>query len=308
MNTQNLRLPAVQHSDQLMWYPCGLSLNDLLGAGTSGFAGRLDAAVKWTLPNKVHFIERERKIYERLGSYHGILKYYGPVENGILLEFAHHGSIRQYHMNCDEAIPRTTKLRWIQQITSTMCFLHSKGVLHGDISCNNIFLDQKLNAKVADFAGSVIDEEPYLSCYESSHSHPSIQGVCVQSEIFALGSTFYEIITGSKPYSNLSINEIEEAYSLGKFPRLDGLDICHSIIAKCWGRRYTDIKSLLRDIETEGEVMFITIYLLLLTLLVEASRSKNQSIVVTFPYATFPKALMVLCLVPALIWLRARKR
>ena len=169
----------------------------------------------------------------------------------ILLEFAHHGSIRQYRMNHDEAIPPTTKLRWIQQVTSTMCFLHSKGVLHGDISCNNIFLDQNLNAKVADFAGSVIDGEPYLSCYESSYSHPNIQGVCVESEIFALGSTFYEIVTGSKPYSNLSINEIEEAYALDEFPRLDGLDICHSIIAKCWGRRYTGIESLLRDIETE---------------------------------------------------------
>ncbi|KAF1995097.1 spindle assembly checkpoint kinase [Amniculicola lignicola CBS 123094] len=288
----NLRLPAEQHSDQLMWYPCGLSLRDLLGAGTSGFAGRLDAAVKWTLPNNVHFIERERKIYERLGSYHGILRYYGPVENGILLEFAHHGSIRQYRMNHEEAIPPTTKLRWIQQVTSTMCFLHSRGVLHADISCNNIFLDQNLNAKVADFAGSVIDGEPYLSCYESSHSHPNIQGVCVQSEIFALGSTFYEIVTGSKPYSNLSINEIEEAYSLDEFPRLDGLDICHSIIAKCWGRRYTGIESLLRDIETE----------------VEASKTKNQSVVVAFPYATLPKAIVVLCLVPAVIWLRAQKR
>jgi len=237
-----------------MWYPCGLSLKDLLGAGTSGFAGRLDAAVKWTLPNNVHFIERERRVYERLGSYHGILRYYGPVENGVLLEFAHHGSIRQYRMKHDEPISATTKLRWIQQVTSTIYFLHSKGVLHGDISCNNIFLDQNLNAKVADFAGSAIDEEPYLTCYESSHSHPNIQGVCVQSEVFALGSTFYEIVTGSKPYSTLSVNEIEDAYSLDKFPRLDDLVICRSIIAKCWGRRYTDIESLLRDIKTEGEV------------------------------------------------------
>jgi serine/threonine protein kinase len=291
-----------------MWYPCGLSLRDLLGAGISGFAGRLDAAVKWTLPNNVHFIERERRIYERLGSYHGILRYYGPVENGILLEFAHHGSIRQYRMKHDATIPPITKLRWIQQVTSTMRFLHSKGVLHGDISCNNIFLDRNLNAKVADFAGSVIDGEPYLSCYEASHSHPNIEGVCVPSEIFALGSTFYEIVTGNKPYSDLSVNEIEEAYSLDKFPQLDGLDICHSIIADCWGRRYTDIESLLRDIETEGEVILITRFSLLLTLSVEASKTKNESVVMAFPYTTLSKAIVVLCLVPAVIWLRARKR
>lgn len=147
-----------------MWYPCGLSLKDLLGAGTSGFAGRVDGAVKWTLPDKVHFIERERKVYNHLGSHPGILRYYGPVENGILLEFAHHGSIRQYRMNYDPVIPPATKLRWIQQITSTICFIHSKGVLHADVSCNNIFLDRDFNAKVADFAGSVIDREPYLSC------------------------------------------------------------------------------------------------------------------------------------------------
>ncbi|KAF2756439.1 spindle assembly checkpoint kinase [Pseudovirgaria hyperparasitica] len=242
-----------------MWYPCGLKLDDIIGAGMTGYAGRLDAVVKWTHPNDVRFIERERKVYERLGSYHGILRYFGPVENGILLEFAHHGSIRQYRMENAEATPLTTKLRWIQQVTSTICFLHSKGILHADISCNNIFLDLDLNAKVADFAGSVIDREPYLCFYEASYSHPNIKGVCVQSEIFALGSTFYEILTGFKPYPNLSIDEIEKSYSLDEFPPLDGLDICQSIISKCWERSYSGVESLLRDIETE----------------VEASKTKN---------------------------------
>lgn len=164
-----------------MWYPRGLSMKDLLGAGLSGYGGRVDGAIKWVHPKNVRYIERERRVYERLGRNPGILRYYGPVENGILLEYAHNGSIRQYYAMHGAPVPPATKLRWMQQVTSTIGFLHSKSVFHGDILCNNIFLDKNLDAKVADFAGSAIDDEEHLTCYEESHSHPSIRGIFVQT-------------------------------------------------------------------------------------------------------------------------------
>jgi serine/threonine protein kinase len=70
-------------------------------------------------------------------------------------------------------------------------------VLHRDISCNNIFLDDGLNGKLVDFAGSSTDGQEPLICYETSHEHPEIAGISTGSELFALGSTFYEIMTGS---------------------------------------------------------------------------------------------------------------
>ena len=46
-------------------------------------------------------------------------------------------------------------------------------MLHGDISCNNVFLDGQLSVKLGDFAGSAIDDLPPLIYYETSHELPN---------------------------------------------------------------------------------------------------------------------------------------
>ena len=52
--------------------------------------------------------------------------------------------------------------------------------------------------------------------------------------MFALGSTFYEVITGSKPYKELLDEAICDAYSRGEFPSLASLAAFRDIITKCW--------------------------------------------------------------------------
>ena len=83
-------------------------------------------------------------------------------------------------------------------------FIHSRNVLYRDICCNNIFLDENLDARLGDFAKSSINGEMPLVCYETSHEHPEMVGISIKSEVFAVGSTLYEIMTGSKPYKELS--------------------------------------------------------------------------------------------------------
>lgn len=133
-----------------------------------------------------------------------------------------------------------------------MAFVHSENILHGDISCNNVFLDENLNAKLGDFAGSSIDNEPPLICYETSHEHPDNEGVSHKSEVFALGSTFYEIMTGSKPHEGFSDEAVHDGFSKVNFPSLTSLPAFGEIIAKCWDRTYATIDDLLEDVQIEG--------------------------------------------------------
>lgn len=44
---------------------------------------------------------------------------------------------------------------------------------------------------------------PPHNWYETSHAHPEVNDVSASSDIFALGSTFYEIMQGSTPYEGL---------------------------------------------------------------------------------------------------------
>ncbi|KFY11424.1 hypothetical protein V492_04473 [Pseudogymnoascus sp. VKM F-4246] len=185
----------------IIQYPHGVDGRDILGAGTTAIVARLDAVIKFADASEQPFMDREKRVYERLG---------------------HHDRV-----------------------------VHSKNVLHGDISCNNVFIDQILNIKLGDFAGSAMDEEAPLICYETSHGHPGIAGICTKSEIFALGSTFYEIMTGSKPYKGLQDWDISDAYALGKYPSLSSLAAFNDIIAKCWAQDYGNVDEILEDIKAE---------------------------------------------------------
>ena len=98
----------------------------------------------------------------------------------------------------------TIRLRWTQQLAESLKFVHSKGVLHGDICCNNAFLDENLDLKLGDFGGSSIDGCPAILCYEMSHRHPELSDISPKGEFFALGSTIYENMTGSAPYAQTS--------------------------------------------------------------------------------------------------------
>jgi len=81
----------------------------------------------------------------------------GALGNALLLQYACHGSRRQYYAIQSKPAPLSLQLPWVELITASGAFVHSRNVLHGDISCNNVLLDGGCNTKLCDFAGSSID-------------------------------------------------------------------------------------------------------------------------------------------------------
>lgn len=200
-------------------------------------------------------LERERNIYALLqqsDGHPGLLRYYGRLDDCSVLSLAKHGSIREYRARNTQAVSLDTKLRWIQEIASTFNFIHDHGVIHCDISCNNVFLDEQLRTKVGDFAGSATAGEIWSSLYEISHTLPGSDDTpSTNSDRFALGSTFFEILSGKKPFQGLEACEIEQDFKRGRFPALDGLH-CADIISKCWHEGYISTNALLSDVESES--------------------------------------------------------
>ncbi|KAF5965002.1 spindle assembly checkpoint kinase [Fusarium coicis] len=232
-----------------------------VGAGLCSWVHRLDAVAKCYNSNQTSEKQAEISVYERLESAHswhdGIMRYYGILDGQcLILQFAKHGSIRQYLRRTPQSLE--TKLRWAQQATEAVSHLHSMGILHCDISCNNIFINAELNALLGDFSGSSLDGKPPLTWYETSHCHPDMQEPTVKAEAFALGSTFYEILTGERPFDGMDECLIEDAYRSGRFPNLELLPALRRPIAKCWNQQYENIQELLHDIIEEGRAICLS--------------------------------------------------
>ncbi|GAO17465.1 uncharacterized protein UV8b_05982 [Ustilaginoidea virens] len=240
--------------ESVIRWPLGLDGRDLVGVGVTAVVARLDAVVKHFGPTERPFLEREKLVYERLGRGHsGIVRYFGAVDDALLLQFASHTSVRQYMAGQEErTTPLAVRRRWVEQLFDAVCFVHSKGVLHGDISCNNVFLDDKLDVKLGDFGGSAIDNLAPLIYYETSHYLPPGQDTSPKTELFALGSTVYEMMTGARPYKDLPDHEVTAALSEGRYPDLGPVAAFRDTIMGCWRQTYATVEEALCHVKSES--------------------------------------------------------
>ncbi len=193
----------------------------------------------------------EKKIYERFsehGGHEGVLNYHGSYESGIRLEFACNGNLRSFLKNRASDINIERRLCWAKQIAEALRFVHSRNVVHGDVTCANILLDEQLNTKLSDFGGSSLDGSPLLVAVTASHRCPG-PALSIQGDIFALGSAFYEIMTGYVPYHEFSEEEVEARYSKSEFPETKFLGPIGDVITMCWYGRYSSFDAIITDIE-----------------------------------------------------------
>ncbi|KAH8707024.1 kinase-like domain-containing protein [Phaeosphaeriaceae sp. PMI808] len=228
---------------QIKW-PTGCNQQNLVGWGNFGivcYDSSTDTVVKFpNLEEHGEHIQVERAIYERFeeyGSHLGLLQYFGAFESGLRLEFASNYGLRKYIQDDEGRITFEQRLQWCEQIANALAFAHSKGVIHGDLEWANIFLDNELNAKVADFAGSSLDGSPLLIAVTASHRY-SGPLLSKQADIFALGSTIYEVTCGQVPYAGLTDKEIRDLFQESKFPETQQLGPIGHVIADCWRGKY----------------------------------------------------------------------
>lgn len=92
-----------------------------------------------------------------------------------------------------------------------------------------MLLDRRLDAKLADFAGSSLDGSPLLIGVTASHEYPGPL-LSTEADIFALGSTLYELMNESRPYAGLSDRAIMERYKRGEFAETESLGSVGHII------------------------------------------------------------------------------
>jgi len=110
--------------------------------------------------------------------------------------------LKTHRPDVDEAV------RLINDITVNLAHAHQKGIIHGALKPSNIFLDNQMRPKLADFIieGEVKESMPQKAIFileGSDYASPEeIYGSPANraSDIYSLGTILYEMLTGVPPF------------------------------------------------------------------------------------------------------------
>ncbi|PGH12327.1 serine/threonine protein kinase [Polytolypa hystricis UAMH7299] len=158
-------------------------------------------------------------------------------EEGLYLEHIPGGSLHHYiEGHAMEEVSLNLKFRWATEAAEALQLLHFHRLIHCDMKPQNLLLGTDLHLKVIDFSGSTWEGNRSYASEPTRYHLPRdySQTPSRRDDIFALGSTFYEIFTGSPPYGDIASDEVAQRYEAHMFPQDVNMLACGNIILGCW--------------------------------------------------------------------------
>lgn len=134
----------------------------------------------------------------------------------LVMEYCSGGSLRD-KMDSGK-ISTSDALLWIQTLTTCLRTVHKKGIVHHDIKPDNILFSQNGTIKISDFgvANKDIGTRAYMSPEAFNWNVDTKQDTKI--DIYALGVTLMEILTGKNPFFSITREEIIEKHQKADFP------------------------------------------------------------------------------------------
>ncbi len=161
-----------------------------------------------------------------------------------------------------KTIPPSMAANFLAQICSGLGYAHKRAILHQDINPTNIFVQRADRLKILDFGlacppgsddRSIFDGTVYYMAPEQIQCDP----VDERTDIYSLGITAFEMVTGRKPFEGNSVKSLMDMHIKVGIPdpeeMVPGLPeaLRRFIIKACHrdpGQRYQDADQALNDL------------------------------------------------------------
>ncbi|CBX95210.1 hypothetical protein IAQ61_004037 [Plenodomus lingam] len=232
------------------WTPPGVS--KIISGGNTAYLGLLPdkSVLKFPVDRNDSFSKKaldiEHRILSDIGAHDRITRYLGKQEYGLRFERAAKGDVRSYMSTVQlDSIPVHLRMKWSTQAAEAISFIHSRRVIHCDVHPNNFLVDDALDLRLCDFSGSVYGnlDGGGMESVRFFLPRDAMAAPTIKSDLFALGSVIYYIMSGREPYDVLPDEEVTARYSRGDFPGVDSMPY-GQIILSCWRGDFDDAEEV----------------------------------------------------------------
>lgn len=227
--------------------------------------------LKSQITNQVQFIERFKKEAKNQAklSHQNIVPVYGFLEEkgllGIIMEYVD-GETLEHLIERKLRLDIFESIFIIKQVLKGAGYAHSKGFTHRDIKPSNVVINHDGISKIMDFgiAKSIMEKNITQQGRNIGTliymSPEQIKGeeVSVQSDIYSIGVTLFEMLTGFPPFDYNTEYEVIEGHLKQAPPELCSVSpelplsiqkIVEKALNKKAQNRYTSAEEFLADLE-----------------------------------------------------------
>jgi TonB family protein len=132
----------------------------------------------------------------------------------LVMEYVDGTALDDYIHKVTGPVPEERALKLMKQILTGFAYAHDQGIVHRDIKPSNILLTKDERCKILDFGIAKLLSEVDKKLTKTGTQVGTIYYMCPEqvrgenvdqrSDIYSLGVTFFQLLTGTNPYKDLT--------------------------------------------------------------------------------------------------------
>ncbi|EIN05090.1 kinase-like protein [Punctularia strigosozonata HHB-11173 SS5] len=200
--------------------------------------GEFVLSVHWCDTNDVQMLRQEALIWRTL-THPNVLQFVGLHSeefdrSSLISPWLENGTLRHFLADSRSHGVDVTQLIW--QVCRGLAYLHSQGIVHGDLRGNNILVDKDFCPKVADLglanfitASNSAPQAKFIGTFRWCAPEVLLDdGVrSKESDVYAFGWTIIEIFTLERPHHEADDFRAIIMVCQGEPPARPGAEQCH---------------------------------------------------------------------------------